>query len=274
MFVKMMNKFKRRSLIQTKKTTKKDKLPLKTRIKNHKFKLLLVELIKWVVIDIRRKIKYGEKLHLYGIRCITGMYGQGKTMAMTYLALNLRKKHGNNIYICSNFGLAIQDFPFTNIYQVSEKYDKPIIFMWDEVQNEFPATDKVFPQEVRKALTLNRKGNGKMYYWASQDHELVHKTIRRLTIEYGQVRTLFKRYTRIRWYRAEDYIQLTNEIDVKKRMKIHPYKKEKFIQDDNIRNLYNSYGYDNGEQLEGVSDIENTDNKKKKEKKKIVSVSI
>jgi hypothetical protein len=177
------------------------------------------------------------------------MYGMGKTMSMSWLALGYRLKYGNDVLICSNYGLLIQDFPFTNINQVAESYDKPIIFLWDEVQNDFPSTDRVFPKAIRKAFSLNRKGKGKMYYWASQDHELVHKTIRRLTIEYGQVKTILKRYTRIKWFTKLDYESLTTKLDVGKRMKIHPIRVQKFVQDDYIRSIYDSFGEDNGEKL-------------------------
>ncbi|MDU2206036.1 MAG: hypothetical protein E7E43_15475 [Thomasclavelia ramosa] len=221
----------------------------KQKIKDFEFKIILLDLIKWKLIDLYRLKKYGKKLHMYGVRCLTGMYGCGKTMAMTKIALNLRNKYGNDIYICTNFGLAIQDFEFNDVKQTGVQYDKPIVFMWDEVQNEFPATDKVFPKEIRQALSLNRKGNGKMFYWASQDHELVHKTIRRLTIEYGVCKSIFGRYTKVRWYRDYDYRALYEEVDINKKMKIHPFKKMKFIQSDYIRSLYDSYGWDNGEKL-------------------------
>lgn len=224
------------------------KIEFREKIKNKNFPFLL-DLIKWKLIDIRRSIKYGTKPHLYGVRCITGMYGCGKTVTMTKLALDFRNKYGDKIYICTNFGLSIQDFPFVDVKQTCEQYDKPIIFMWDEVQNDFPATDKVFPKEIRQALTLNRKGNGKMFYWASQDHELVHKTIRRLTIEYALVKTLFGRLTRVKWYYDFDYKVLFEENDINKKIKIRPFKRDKFIQTDYLRSLYNSFGWDNGESV-------------------------
>lgn len=218
------------------------------KIKNHKFPLL-IEFFKWKFIDVRRFKKYGKPLHLYGVRCITGMYGQGKTMAMSFIAQTLRNKYGNDIYICTNYGLSFQDFPFERLEQLITTYDKPIVFFWDEVQNDFPAQEKVFPKQVRQALTLNRKGNGKMFYWASQDHELVHKTIRRLTIEYGLVRTICGRFTRIRWYLSDDYQRLFEEKNFNLKMKIHPFKTDKFIQDDYLRNCYDSFGWDNGEKI-------------------------
>lgn len=220
------------------------------KIKDFTFKPMLLELIKWKFIDIYRVKKYGKKFHLYGVRCVTGMYGCGKTVTMTKLALDYRLKYADNILICTNFGLAIQDFAFNNIKQTTAIYDKPIIFMWDEVQNDFPATEKNFPKDVRQALTLNRKGNGKMFYWASQDHELVHKTIRRLTIEYALVKTLFGRLTKVKWYHDYDYHRLFEENNIEKKFKIKPFKKITFIQTDYIRDLYDSFGWDNGEKLE------------------------
>lgn len=228
---------------------KKEKFNFRKYLKETEFKPLLLDFIKWKLIDLYRNKKNGKEIHLFGIRCVTGMYGQGKTMAMSKIALDYRKKYGNDIYICSNYGLLIQDFAFTNINQLLEVYDKPIIFFWDEVQNDFPSNNKEFNPDVRRALTLNRKGKGKMFYWASQDHELVAKTIRRLTIEYGQVRTILGRYTKVKWYLAYDYQKLFNQIDVTKKMKIHPFKTLKFIQSDYIRGLYDSYAWDNGEKI-------------------------
>lgn len=219
------------------------------KIKEFTFKPMLLELLKWKFIDVRRVRKYGRKVHLYGVRCITGMYGCGKTITMSKIALDYRNKYKNDIYICSNFGFGLQDFPFTNLKQLTEQYDKPIIFLWDEVQNDFPSTEKNFPKEVRQALTLNRKGNGKMFFWASQDHELVHKTIRRLTIEYGMVKTIFGRLTKVRWFHDYDYQKLFEENDLDKKLKIRAFKREVFVQTDFIRELYNSYGWDNGEKL-------------------------
>lgn len=218
-------------------------------LKNKEFKNNLIELIKWVLIDIYRKIKFGKPLHLFGVYCVTALYGCGKTMSMTKIAYDYRKKYGEQVIICSNFGLKLQDFAFNNINLVIKQYDKPIIFFWDEVQNDFPSTDKNFPREVRQALSLCRKGNGKMFYWASQDHELVHKNIRRLTVGYGLCKTILNRYTKIKWFRPIDYAKYFDQTDFKKRLKIHPYKKQKFVQADYLRDLYNSYGWDNGEKL-------------------------
>ena len=218
-------------------------------IKNFDFKLKFLEFFKWKLIDIYRFFKYKPSPHFYGVKCVTGMYGCGKTVTLTKIGYDYRKKYGSSIYITSNFGFGLQDFAFTSINQMSVIYDKPILFLWDEVQNEFPATDKNFPVEVRKALTLNRKGNGQLYLWSSQDHELVHKTIRRLTIEYCLVKTFLGRYTKLKWFHSLDYDRYFNENNFENRIKIKPFKRSSFVQTDYYRSLYDSFNRDNGEKL-------------------------
>ena len=45
-----------------------------------------------------------------------------------------------------------------------KEYDKPVVFAWDEVQNEFNSRDfKNFPVELLTLLTQNRKGHGKQH---------------------------------------------------------------------------------------------------------------
>lgn len=226
----------------------------KEKIKNIKLPKLL-DFMRWKAVDIYRGIKYPQVPHLYGIRCLVGLYGAGKTVTMTWLALYYKAKYKDKIYITSNFGLEIQDFAFTDLDQLVQMYDRPIIFLFDEAQMEFPSTEKVLPKPVRQALSLNRKGNGKMIYWASQDEELVHKGFRRMTIEYLQVKTIMKRYTRIRTYLAMDWEMLRQEVDVNKKRKIRPINKQSFIQSDYLRSLYNSYGWDNGEELTDIKSL-------------------
>lgn len=232
-------------------------LKIKNKIKDTEIPFKPLEFLKWKVIDIYRGFKGDKKIHLYGIRCIVGLYGAGKSVTMAYLSIKYRKKYGDKIYITSNFGLKTQDFAFTDLSQLTKNYDKPIIFLFDEAQMEFPSTERILPKPVRQALSLNRKGNGKMIYWASQDEELVHKGFRRMTIEYLQVKTLFKRWTRIRTYLAVDFEQQRNEIDVNKKRKIKPISRESFIQTDYIRSLYNSFSWDNGEELKDKEGLKN-----------------
>lgn len=186
--------------------------------------------------------KNDKKPHLYGIYGYFGLPGYGKTMAMSWELLELRKKYKDQIYIFTNYGFKEEDKPFTDWRMLLDTYDKPAIFAWDEVQNEFNSRDfKNFPVELLTLLTQNRKGNGKRIYYTAQRYNRVDKVFRELSFRVGDCKTLFGRYTRVKWYDTEDYEQLQQSYRVEDKMKMRCYKKDKFIQTDEIRNSYDSY---------------------------------
>ena len=206
--------------------------------------MLLLRFIYWKIRDLITKIKTRKdsKIHLYGIYGYFGLPGQGKTMSMSWELMNLRKKYGDKIYIFTNYGFKDEDRPFTDWRMLLETYDKPCIFAWDEVQNEFNSRDyKNFPVELLTLLTQNRKGNGKRIYYTAQRYTRVDKVFRELSFRVGDCRTLFGRYTRVRWFDTEDYEQLQASYRVEDKMKIRCYKKDIFIQTDEIRECYDSY---------------------------------
>ena len=206
--------------------------------------MLLLRFVYWKIIDLITKIKNRkkEKIHLYGIYGYFGLPGQGKTMSMSWELMNLRKKYGDKIYIFTNYGFKDEDKPFTDWRMLLETYDKPCVFAWDEVQNEFNSRDyKNFPVELLTLLTQNRKGNGKRIYYTAQRYSRVDKVFRELSFRVGDCKTLFGRYTRVRWFDTEDYEQLQTSYRVEDRMKIRCYKKDTFIQTDEIRECYDSY---------------------------------
>ena len=154
--------------------------------------------------------KNDKKPHLYGIYGYFGLPGYGKTMAMSWELLELRKKYKDQIYIFTNYGFKEEDKPFTDWRMLLDTYDKPAIFAWDEVQNEFNSRDfKNFPVELLTLLTQNRKGNGKRIYYTAQRYNRVDKVFRELSFRVGDCKTLFGRYTRVKWYDTEDYEQKT-----------------------------------------------------------------
>lgn len=198
--------------------------------------------IKWKVIDIYRFFKYPRKLHLFGIKMLCGLYGQGKTIALTYYLDTMKKKYGDKIYVATNYYYKGQDFPITHWKDLLKDYDRPIIFGYDEIQNEFNSRDyQNFPYELLTELTQNRKGHGKQIICTAQRFVRVDKIFRELCQEVGECKTLFGRYTKVRWYLLDDYEQLINSIGVDKKRKVRPIRKESFVQDDYIRNQYNSY---------------------------------
>ena len=204
----------------------------------------LLSFLKWKFIDIYRgfKNRKDKKIHLYGIYGFFGLPGHGKTISMSYELLSLRQRYGNDIYIFTNYGFDYEDKPFDNWRMLLDEYDKPAVFAWDEVQNEFNSRDfKNFPVELLTLLTQNRKGNGKRIYYTAQRYNRVDKVFRELSFLVGDCRTIMGRYTRVRWFDTEDYEMLLSSPDVNKRMKIKPRKKLSFIQTDFIRDCYNSF---------------------------------
>lgn len=203
----------------------------------------LISFLKWKFIDIYRAFTTKDKkIHLYGIYGFFGLPGYGKTMAMSKELLDLRSRYGNDIYIFTNYGFIDEDRPFLDWHMLLEEYDKPCVFAWDEVQNEFNSRAYAnFPIELLTLLTQNRKGNGKRIYYTAQRYARVDKVFRELSFLVGDCKTLFGRYTRVRFFDTEDYEMLQSTPDVNKRLKIKPRKKISFIQTDFIRESYNSY---------------------------------
>lgn len=208
--------------------------------------MLLLEFLYWKVIDVIRYFKLkksGElKPHLYGIYGYFGLPGKGKTMGMTYELERLRKKYGDDIYICTNYFYYGQDFSFVDWKQLLVEYDKPLVVAWDEVQNEFTSRNfKNFPIELLTLLTQNRKGNGIRIMYSAQRYNRVDKVFRELTQVAIDCNTVLGRYTKMRYYHWEDYEHLNVVTDIDRKIKIRPMRIKRFVQSDYMRNLYNSY---------------------------------
>lgn len=201
-----------------------------------------IRVISWLVKDIRRFFKEPRKVHLYGIWLYCGLYGQGKTMALTEYLTRMRKKYGDKIYISTNYGFKGEDFPLERWQDLLTEYDRPVIFGYDEIQNEFNSRDyRNFPYELVKLLTQNRKGHGKQIVGTAQRYGRVDKTIRELCTHVVECKKgWFGRVTKLKKYDVEDYEMFINEIDIMNKRKI-PCQRYRFIQTDELRNAYDSF---------------------------------
>lgn len=212
-------------------------------INEYKIKLPFIKLFTLIFFLIKDVFKKKDKsLRIYGIYGYFGLWGQGKTIAMTKELLELRQKYGDQIYIASNYGFALEDFAFTDWQQLLETYDKPLVVAWDEVQNEFTSRNfKTFPVQLLTILTQNRKGNGIRILYSAQRWERVDKVFRELTYLCYECKTRFGRLTGIKGYYWEDYeeLKVTKQVDF--RMKIHPKDRRIFVQTDYLRSLFDSY---------------------------------
>lgn len=203
---------------------------------------VLLDLIRWLTVDFIRLFTRPRRVHLYGIRMYCGLYGQGKTMALTEYLERMRQRYGDKIYIATNYYYKGQDFPINSWKDLMPDYDKPIIFGYDEIQNEFNSRDySNFPYELLTLLTQNRKGNGKQIVCTAQRFVRVDKIFRELCQEIGECKTRFGRLTSVKVFDWEDYEMLLKTPNVNMRMKIHPKWRRIFVQSDYIREQYDSF---------------------------------
>lgn len=215
---------------------------IKKAIKSYTIPFVPLELLKWKMIDIYRFFKYPRKIHLYGIIGIVGLYGGGKTISLVRILEQYRKRYGSKILIATNFGYKGEDFPIKHWKDLLPEYDKPVVFGYDELQNEFNSREyKDFPVSLMTLLTQNRKGNGKQIIYTTQDYSTVDKNFRRLTATVVQCKTHFGRLTSLKYFHREDYEQLHSTNAVERKMKIRPKKRDLFVQDDVIRDKYDSF---------------------------------
>lgn len=204
---------------------------------------LLVRLIPYLIKDLFLKLTTKDrKLHLYGIHGYVGLYGQGKTIALTQYAYNLRKKYGDKIYIASNYFLSFQDFPIEHWKQLLDDYDKPIVFLYDEIQNDFNSRlYKDFPMVLVYMLTQNRKGNGKQICFSAQEFTAVDKNFRDLTMTVNVCHTYLGRLTSVHRFNKRDYDEYSACNSSDRRVKLRSRNIWRFVQTDFIRSCYDSF---------------------------------
>lgn len=206
------------------------------------FVIHFFQFIYWKLVDFVRFCKNPKRdLHLYGIWLYCGLYGGGKTMALSQYLTKMRERYGNRIYISTNYGFKDEDFPLCDWHELLTNYDRPVIFGYDEIQNEFNSRDyKNFPYELVRLLTQNRKGHGKQIVGTAQRYGRVDKVIRELCTHVVECHTLFGRWTFTKKYGVEDYEEMLHQVDVLKKHKV-PCRRKSFVQTDRLRQSYDSF---------------------------------
>lgn len=207
------------------------------------FLSMLPSLLFYLFKDFFKRITCKDrKIHLYGIHAYVGLYGQGKTIALTQYAHALRKKYGDKIYIASNYFLSFQDFAIEHWNQLLEDYDKPIVFLYDEIQNDFNSRlYKDFPMVLVYMLTQNRKGNGKQICFSAQEFTSVDKNFRDLTMTVNVCHTYLGRYTTVHKFSKRDYDEYSSCNSSDRRIKLRSHNIWRFVQTDYIRGCYDSF---------------------------------
>lgn len=200
-----------------------------------------INALRWHLID---KLRYDPKeLKFSGFELVVGRRGAGKTQYMAYRAIKLKEKYGENIYLGSNFGVWGRDFKISHWKQFLEDYDKPVIFLIDEVQKEFQAQDyKNFPKELFDEFGEARKSN-KMLLASAQFSRFVDNKFREYSDYITEVVNIFH-WSRL--YMATKYLNEDYDRKLATQDYAHPYSptpqsREFYVADDFLRSIYNTY---------------------------------
>ena len=207
----------------------------------------LLQFIKYKRKDFkhyRELKKQGVKLFKdYGLTLFTGRQGAGKTMTLVYEAERYRKEYPN-LYICSNFGYIHENEPLRSLADIPNAVLKAnesdccgVLILWDEIQNDFDSFSKV-SKDVLRVVTQQRKQAIKIL-GTSQVFTRVSKALREQTFEVVVCNTIMGRYTRGRFYDAEEFTHNIDKPEEKKQL--HRLRTVTFIQTDELRDLYDSY---------------------------------
>lgn len=196
----------------------------------------------YVIHDILHRDK--NYFRLFGLRLYCGRQGAGKTIGLVYDLERFRKKYPR-CKIYTNFGYKYQTAPLNSLNDLLDPQLKNgtdgVIFAIDEIQNEFScANSKDFPETLLSQITQQRKQRVCILA-TSQVFSRVAKPLREQCFIVVLCRTFLGRYTRLKYYDADDYIEYSENPTREKRKKLHKKKLITFVQTDELRNLYNSY---------------------------------
>jgi ATP-dependent Clp protease ATP-binding subunit ClpX len=206
------------------------------------FFLCLPELIFWWTKDIKNRDK--TKFSPFGLYMFCGKQGAGKTMGLVYTLERYRKLYPE-AKIYSNMRYQYETAPLTSLNDLLDKSlyngEKGTIFVLDELQNEFScANSKDFPETLLNLITMQRKQ--KIVILAtSQVFTRVAKPLREQCFYVIDCFTFFGRYTRLKWFFADDYNEYIDNPNPKKKLKMRKKRKDCFVQNDRLRELYDSY---------------------------------
>lgn len=194
----------------------------------------------WLFRDLRYYAKHGRPFGEYGLTMYCGRQGAGKTMAMVEYLERMRHKYPD-VVIVTNFGYKYETRAMTDWRDFFEirNGEKGVIFAIDEIQNEFSSTAwKNFPETLLAEITQQRKQKVKIVA-TSQVFTRVAKPLREQTFEVVECATLFGRWTFTKAFDAYEYNALIDQPDRKN--KLRRLWRRNFIQDDYLRDLYDSY---------------------------------
>ena len=196
--------------------------------------------LKFFILDISNQIK-DKSFNEYALTIFSGRQGSGKTMSLVAELERVRHEFPD-VMICTNFGYIHEDVALTDWQQILDlRCDSGIVFALDEIQNEFDIYNaRSFDTNILRVVTQQRKQKIKMYA-TSQVFTRVSKPLREQTYEVVECFTIFGRWTFQKCFDADDYNLVIDSTNPEKKMSIKRKWRRNFVQNDYIRNLYNSY---------------------------------
>lgn len=244
-FTEVFCKFKKLKfdykLLQICKKIEKIKIP-RIEIPVLRFFSMLIDLMRWLVYDLLWTIINGKVFKPYGLTCFVGRQGGGKTISMVEYLDRMTELYPDAIVV-TNFNYIKQDMPFTSWRQFTEVRNglDGVIFAIDELQNEYNSNNwKDFPEDLLSVVTMQRKQRIKIVA-TSQVFTRVVKQLREQCYEVVECKTFFGRWTKQKCYDADDYNYIIDKPTPERKFKTRKKWKYSFVQNNKVRNLFDSY---------------------------------
>lgn len=203
----------------------------------------LIDFLPKIIKDIKQvKNSPKKRFRPYGMRIYCGRQGSGKTVSMVRRAREIHEKYPN-CKIVTNFDCSFADVVMTSLNDLLTIRNgiDGVLFVIDEIQNEFSsATSKDFPETLLSVITMQRKQCIHILA-SSQVFTRVSKPLREQCYEVVECRTFLGRWTSNKVYDAEDYNAVIDNPDPSRKFKLPKKEKFSFIQDDALRESYDTY---------------------------------
>lgn len=212
----------------------------------------LIKFLKYIFLDTKQNLQLSrsgvKKFNEYGLTLFEGCQGAGKSISMIKQLNDYRNEFGNDLFIATNCEFKYQDMQLERFEDIllAVQRSKELncigcVIGWDEIQNDFDNQIRTYPIAILRTITQQRKQGIKILA-TSQVFTRVAKVIREQTFEVVHCKTFANRWTFQKYYNAIDYEYYISNIEKnEKAEKLRPKMRYNFVQDDEIRNLYDSY---------------------------------
>lgn len=204
--------------------------------------MYILNFLSKLPVALYRKIRNpSPEAKVFGTYLYEGLAGRGKTYSLVRDAINLKKQYGDDLFIVSNIdinyqGINIVDKRLEKVSDITTKRDKNTLVIIDECPFYFSSKNWAnFP--LLPTLTTMRKGKGITIFASTQRNYLVDKSFRTLCDGIIQCKTYFGNLTVNEYFSP---FSLDNDTGEPLQGK-EPYKRICFLQDDNIRESYDSF---------------------------------